>query len=238
MTPQRLSDFHLEDLFRGKTFTPSPAAWEDDVFYFLMVDRFSDGKEKGFRDINENIVTSGTTPLFQPSDALNAVQTSADAERWRDTGNGYVGGTLAGVTSKLGYLKRMGVTALWLSPVFKQVAFQDAYHGYGIQDYLQVNPRFGSAIELKNLVDTAHANGMRVILDIILNHTGAVFGYKPDRYLTVDKKGHEFLDPRWDGRTYAVRGFNDSHGNAMIPFVRTDPTAPSTFPRRMMPSGQ
>ncbi len=117
----------------------------------------------------------------------------------------------------------MGVTAIWLSPVFKQVAFQDTYHGYGIQDYLQVNPRFGTADDLKKLVDTAHANGMRVILDIILNHTGNVFTYNPDRYPTTDKDGHQFLDPRWDGNTYDVRGFNDAHGDANLPFMRTDP---------------
>ena len=52
-----------------------------------------------------------------------------------------------------------------------------------------MNPRFGLAADLKTLVDTAHANGMRVILDIILNHTGNVFGYAPDRYLTTDRNG-------------------------------------------------
>lgn len=230
MALQRLSDLDLTDLIRGKTFTPSPVAWEDEVLYFLMVDRFSDGRETGFRDLNGNIVTSGTTPLFRPADALNAVRTSADAARWRDAGRGYVGGTLAGVTSKLGYLKRMGITALWLSPIFKQVAFQATYHGYGIQDYLQVNPRFGSAGDLKTLVDTAHANGMRVILDIILNHTGNVFGYAPDRYLTTGKDGHQFLDPRWDGAPYPVHGFNDRLGDAKAPFVRTDPSRPAAFP--------
>ena len=225
-----LAELHLDDLIRGATFTPSPTAWEDQVLYFLLVDRFSDGKEKGYRDLNGNVVSTGTTPLFQPADALNAVQTEADAARWRDAGGRYVGGTLAGVTSKLGYLKRMGVTAIWLSPIFKQVAFQETYHGYGIQDYLQVNPRFGTADDLKQLVDTAHAHGMRVILDIILNHTGNVFSYNPDRYLTTDQNGHQFLDPRWDGSLYDVRGFNDSRGSASVPFVRTDPSKPAAFP--------
>jgi glycosidase len=230
MTIQRLSDLHLADMIREKDFTPSPVAWEDQVLYFLLVDRFSDGKEKGYRDLNGAVVTTGTTPLFAPADAMNAVQTPADAEQWRDAGLGYVGGTLAGVTSKLGYLKRMGVTALWLSPVFKQVAFQQTYHGYGIQDYLRVNPRFGTAEDLKRLVETAHANGMRVILDIILNHTGNVFTYNPNRYLTKDQAGHEFLDPRWDGNLYDVRGFNAGTGAASLPFVKTDPANSAAFP--------
>ena len=200
------------------------------MLYFLLVDRFSDGKEKGYRDVNGNVVGTGTTPLFRPADALNAVRTEADAARWRDAGGRYVGGTLAGVTSKLGYLKRMGVTAIWLSPIFKQVAFQETYHGYGIQDYLQVNPRFGTADDLKQLVDTAHAQSMRVILDIILNHTGDVFTYNANRYLNTDQSGHQFLDPRWDGSPYDVGGFNNSHGRASLPFVRTDPSKPAAFP--------
>jgi glycosidase len=201
MTLRSLAEIHLADLIQGKTFTPSPIAWEDEVLYFLLTDRFSDHKENGFRDLNGSVVANGTTPLFQFSDSLNAVQTPQDAARWREAGGRYVGGTLAGITSKLGYLKRMGVTAIWLSPVFKQVSFQETYHGYGIQDYLQVNPRFGSADDLKHLVDTAHANGMRVILDITLNHAGNVFSYNPDRYSTDDGHGHSFLDPRWYGNS-------------------------------------
>ena len=230
MAEKSLAEIDFSSLLAGKHFFPSPTAWEDQVLYFLLVDRFSDGKEKGYRDLNGNVISTGTTPLFQPADALNAVQTEADAARWRDAGGRYVGGTLVGVTSKLGYLRRMGVTAIWLSPIFKQVAFQQTYHGYGIQDYLQVNPRFGTADDLKQLVDTAHAQGMRVILDIILNHAGNVFTYNPNRYLSTDQSGHQFLDPRWDGSLYDVRGFNNSRGSASLPFVRTDPSKPAAFP--------
>ncbi len=232
MPIQRLVDLHLNDFIRDMTFTPSPSAWEDQVLYFLLIDRFSDGNEKGYHDLGGNLVNAGTTLLFQPGDALNAVQTPADAARWRDAGGAYVGGNLAGVTSKLGYLKRMGVTALWLSPVLKQVSFQETYHGYGIQDYLQVNPRFGTDDDLRELVDTAHANGIRVILDIVLNHTGNVFSYNPDRYLTTDKDDHQFLDARWDSKTYDVRGFNNAHGDANLPFVRTDRSNVPSFPER------
>ncbi len=230
MAEKSLAEIDVASLLTAKRFFPSPTAWEDQVLYFLLVDRFSDDKEKGYRDLNGNVIGTGTTPLFRPADALNAVRTEADAARWRDAGGRYVGGTLAGVTSKLGYLRRMGVTAIWLSPIFKQVAFQETYHGYGIQDYLQVNPRFGTADELKQLVDTAHAQGMRVILDIILNHTGDVFTYNANRYLNTDQSGHQFLDPRWDGSLYDVGGFNNSHGSASLPFVRTDPSKPAAFP--------
>ena len=110
------------------------------MLYFLLVDRFSDGNEKGYRDLKGNFVNTGSTPPFSTRRRPQRGQTPADAARWLKAGGGYVGGKLAGVTSKLGYLKRMGVTALWLSPVFKQVAFQQTYHGYGIQDYLASQP--------------------------------------------------------------------------------------------------
>src|SRR5262249_13020686 len=148
-------------------FFPSPLHWEDQVIYFLMVDRFSDGKENGFLDNRGKPVTTGSTPLFQPADNGNAVGTDADAAAWRDAGKIFVGGTLAGVESKLGYLQRMGVTAVWLSPIFKQVNADNTYHGYGIQHFLDVDPHFGTRDDLRHLVDTAHSMGIRVILDII-----------------------------------------------------------------------
>ena len=71
---------------------------------------------------------------------------------------------------------------------------------------------------------------MRVILDIILNHTGNVFAYNPDRYPETDSDGRQFFDPRWDGNRYDVRGFNDLHGNAGLPFAKTDPATNAASP--------
>ena len=110
------------------------------------------------------------------------MQTDADAQAWRAAGVGWVGGTLAGVRSKLGYLARLGVTALWVSPVLRQAApapgaVASNYHGYATQDFLAVDPRFGDADALRALVDDAHAAGLRVILDVVLNHAGDVFAY-------------------------------------------------------------
>jgi glycosidase len=96
---------------------PSPSAWEDQVFFFLMLDRFFDDNEQAYRDIQGNLVTSGTTPLFQPGDRGNAVQNETAAAKWRQAGGRYVGGNLKGLTSKIGYLKRLGVTAIWISPI-------------------------------------------------------------------------------------------------------------------------
>src|SRR5271157_6100298 len=104
---------------KRRTFTASPAAWEDQVLYFLLLDRFSDGKEKdGYRDIENLPVQSGTTPLYLPEDPGRV-----DYDTWFRAGGGWHGGTLKGLTDKLGYLRRLGVTALWVSPPFRQVPF-------------------------------------------------------------------------------------------------------------------
>jgi len=230
MSVQRLGDLDLAPLL-DRAFHPSPAAWEDEVLYFLMLDRFSDGNEAGYRGNDGSVVTGGTTPPFGPGDAGNAVRTEDAARAWRDAGYRFNGGTLRGLTSKLGYLSRMGVTAIWLSPVFKQVASLETYHGYGIQDFLQVEPRCGTADDLRSLVEVAHAHGVRVVLDIILNHTGDVFAYDADRYPERDAAGNTFMDPRWDGRPYTVDGYRAADGSPNLPFGPVDLAAhPDAWP--------
>jgi glycosidase len=229
MAIKQLSDLDLKSLSNSRGFQQSPAAWEDHVFYFLLVDRFSNDKEKSYRDIAGDVVTTGTIPPFTPAQNQNAIKNEDDASKWRNAGTKYVGGTLKGLTSKIGYLKRLGINAIWISPVLKQVNFQETYHGYGIQDFLQVNPRFGTDQDLKDLVKTAHENGIFVVLDIILNHVGNVFSYDPTRQPNYkDAKGN--FDPRWDNNPYPVLGFNDKKGHPVIPFTRTDPTNSADFP--------
>jgi len=185
---------------------PSPQAWEDQALYFLLLDRFSDGSEHGFLDNEGNLVATGTTRSFVSADIGNAVTSNADVDSWIDAGQKFVGGTLAGLKSKIGYLKRLGISAIWISPVFKQVASQDSYHGYGIQDFLDIEPRFGTADDLKDVVETAHQHGIYVILDIILNHSGDVFGYTNGQPVYQN------------GQTFPVQGFRDAAGSASLPF--------------------
>jgi glycosidase len=209
-----LLDIDFGSLTR-RTFTPSPAAWEDQVLYFLLVDRFSDGNEcGGHRDSEGRPVTSATTPLYTPENPGRV-----DYEVWFRAGGGWQGGTLRGLKSKLGYLRRLGITALWVSPVFRQVAFEPSYHGYGIQNFLDVDPHFGTREEFRDFVKAAHERGIYVILDIIAHHTGNVFTYAPDRYATHDPaSGRWYNDPRWDSKPYAVQGFNDRDGRPTLPF--------------------
>ena len=117
----------------------------------------------------------------------------------------------------------MGVTALWISPIFRQVAFEPSYHGYGIQNFLDVDPHFGTRAEFREFVEAAHEQGIYVILDIIAHHTGNVFSYAPDRYPVHDPaSGQCSNDARWDGRPYAVQGFNDRDGRPSLPFDAPD----------------
>ncbi len=135
---------------------PSPADWRDQWIYFLMVDRFNN---------------SAAAPRHLPFD---------------DPFSDFQGGNLAGVQDQLPYIKALGAGAIWLSPVLKNVQSQGGtYHGYGIQDFLRVDPRYAkddanADDEFRSLVDAAHGLGMYVILDIVLNHTGDVFGYVCD----------------------------------------------------------
>jgi glycosidase len=147
-----LLDIDFASLTR-RTFTPSPAAWEDQVLYFLLLDRFSDGNERGgYRDSEGRPVNSGTTPLYSPDNPSRV-----DYDVWFRAGGGWQGGTLRGLKSKLGYLRRLGITALWVSPVFRQVAFEPSYHGYGIQNFLDVDPHFGTREEFGGVLPALNA---------------------------------------------------------------------------------
>ncbi|MFC1793404.1 alpha-amylase family glycosyl hydrolase [Planctomycetota bacterium] len=156
-----------------QSYFSSPVDWRDEVLYFLLVDRFSDGREEPGKLLDRTNLNAARPGL--PNGELWRW------DRWAESGRQrWQGGTIKGVQSKLGYLKQLGVTVLWLSPVFKQRGHLDTYHGYGIQDFLEVDPRFGSRQDLVDLVTAAHAEGLRIILDVVFNHSGANWLYSPD----------------------------------------------------------
>ncbi len=100
----------------------------------------------------------------------------------------YFGGDLAGIIEKLDYLKELGVTALYLNPIFDS----GSAHGYDTHDYMKVSPKFGTEEDLQELLNEAHKRGMRVILDFVPNHTGLGFWAFQD----VVKNGEN--SPYWD----------------------------------------
>ncbi len=176
------------------TLFPSPDDWRDLPIYFLMMDRFN---------------RPDKVPRNLPFDSQF---------------NEFQGGTFEGVRGKLSYIKDLGFSAIWLSPVMKNPQFdRNAYHGYGIQNFLAIEPRFASApgqeeIELRRLVDDAHKTGLYVILDIVLHHAGDVF-----EYVTPGGAGVSSLD--WQGSVQPVR-WRDAAGTGNLAWANAPASPP------------
>ncbi len=132
---------------------------ENDTIYQIMVDRFHDG------DPSNNATGA----------AIRYGETSEEDFRHMK------GGDWQGVIDKLPYIKNMGYTAIWISPVAEpQMTNREnngtgrntAYHGYNVKDPNKANPYFGTKEKLKELVDAAHAQGIKVVIDVVPNHVG------------------------------------------------------------------
>lgn len=138
---------------------------EDDIVYFVMLDRFADG---------------------DPENNTGGYDGGADAHGYDPSHKGfYHGGDIKGLISKLDYLEGLGVTALWLAPIFKNRPVQGpkgvrsaGYHGYWITDFTDVDPHLGDRGDFAALMSAAHARGMKVFLDIVTNHTADVIWYR------------------------------------------------------------
>lgn len=189
IAPKTLSAIDLNP--RGRV-NPSPATWQDQVFYFLLPDRFSDGKE-------------GDRPQFDRDDPSRP---TANKTVWMTAGKKFVGGTLKGIESKLDYLQNLGVTTLWVGPIWKQRRDLETYHGYGIQNFLDIDPRFGTRQDLRDLVDAAHDRGMYVLLDIIYNHTGNNWFYRDENGNPVTTKPYRFSPP------HDIHGWRSGRGES------------------------
>ena len=181
----------------------------DQNFYFVMPDRFQNAdaaNDDGGLPPGKNEGQSGFDP----------------------TGKGwYHGGDLKGLLSKLSYIKRLGTTAIWLTPSFKNKAVQDnngfpsaGYHGYWITDFTQIDPHLGTNDDLADLVREAHKRGIKVFFDIISNHTADVIRYQ-------------------EGATTAYRSKDQSPYRTAsgTPFDDRDYAGKSTFPP-LAPTGQ
>lgn len=156
MSSKSIRDLDLSPRPGKHYWTNHGREWREEVIYFLMVDRFHDDHRR------KPVTTDGKVPGFGTPDQLKHS----------------CGGTLKGITRNLEYIHDLGCTALWLSPVFGNNP--DTYHGYAIQDYTDVDPRFGTKQDLVDLVDAAHALDMRVFLDIVLHHSGDNWSYPGD----------------------------------------------------------
>ncbi|HEY6964286.1 MAG TPA: alpha-amylase family glycosyl hydrolase [Erythrobacter sp.] len=142
---------------------------EDEIIYFVLPDRFENG---------------------DPANDKGGLKGGPFQHGFDPTAKGfYHGGDLKGLTSRLDYIQGMGVTAIWFAPIFKNKPVQGmpgqesaGYHGYWVTDFTSVDPHFGTNAEFKAFVDAAHARGMKVYMDIIINHTADVIDYAEGKY--------------------------------------------------------
>ncbi|MEM7723430.1 MAG: alpha-amylase family glycosyl hydrolase [Pseudomonadota bacterium] len=138
---------------------------EDEIIYFVLPDRFENA---------------------DPTNDAGGLPGGRLDHGFDPTNNGFFhGGDIAGLTSQLDYLQALGISAIWLSPIFENKPVQGApglesagYHGYWITDFLNVDPHFGTRDEFRAFVNAAHARGMKVYMDIITNHSADVIQYE------------------------------------------------------------
>ena len=146
----------------GKVYFDCNRELREELIYFLLVDRFDDATGR------------------QPSVTPNRSQGSGTTQQLKR----FCGGKLKGITQNLGYIRDLGCSSIWLSPVFENNDApdpnSDKYHGYSIQNYLEIDPRFGTTQDLADLVAAAHQLDMRVFLDVVLNHSGDNWRYPGD----------------------------------------------------------
>ncbi|AUX37041.1 MULTISPECIES: alpha-amylase family glycosyl hydrolase [Sorangium] len=178
-------------------------------------------------DWREEIIYQVLIDRFADGDASNNYRVSSGLGSWH-------GGDWKGLEDRLPYLEELGVTALWISPIVKNVetdAGFDGYHGYWTQDFTALNPHFGDLASLRRLVASAHGRGMKVILDIVTNHVGQLFFYdinqngQPDDAVYGGRKGahpQSEYDPDFDPRGVQARTWLGASGPAPIVF-RHDP---------------
>jgi len=147
--PTKLSELTLEKR-ADVSYMSSPTTWATENWGFNVVDRYNIGK-----------VTTRENLQRQPNDP-----------------KGWHGGNITGMTEKLDFEKGAGRTTLWATPVLGNYGEADHYHGYGIYDFLDTEKHFGTMDDYVTYVREAHKRGMRVVMDIVINHSGRAIEYE------------------------------------------------------------
>jgi glycosidase len=209
-TPTGVVSFELPLGVRGETIHKFQGIGPEDVIYLIMPDRFANG------------------------DPTNDEPAEARGSYDRSKARAYHGGDLRGVRDHLSYLKDLGVTTLWLTPIVKNGAAQD-YHGYGAVDLYGVEPHLGTLQDYQELVTTAHQQHMKMLFDIVPNHVGPGHPWVtnpplPDWFHgTLQHHSNSSMPPDW-----ASYGKSDKQPVANDPFeILADPHAPTRFSRNL-----
>ncbi len=151
--------FTIKDLYGNKTEinvdvkvaekTDSEPSWDESRIYFLLTDRFVDGDASNNYNVNKAKIES------------------------------YHGGDFKGLTSKLGYLQNLGINTIWITPIVDNIdnvvnveLNQQGYHGYWAKDFTKTDEHLGNTADLDNLIDEAEKRGIKIMVDIVVNHAG------------------------------------------------------------------
>lgn len=169
------------------------------VFYFVLPDRFANGDKTN---------DTGRMPGGPDEHGFDPTRITH-----------YHGGDLAGLTARLDYLKNLGVTTIWVTPPFRNQTVREkpgigrmaAHHGYWILDFLHVDPHLGTDEEFRSFVRAAHARGLKVCLDIVVNHTADVIRYEQDTaYRGIGTAPYRDATGRpFEAGAFAYNGLND-----------------------------
>lgn len=175
----------------------------EDVLYLIMPDRFSNGNP-------ENDVVKGMK------------ETKLD----RTDSFARHGGDLLGISNHLDYIADLGVTAIWLNPTQENDMEGGSYHGYAITDYYQVDRRFGSNEDFRDMVDKAHEKGLKVVMDMIFNHCGS------ENYLFKDKPSKEWFNfhSNYVQTSFKTASVMDIHASEYEKKIATDGWFTSVMP--------
>ena len=189
---------------------PVTNPFQDEIMYFVMPDRFANGDAT---NDTGNLAGDRLINGFDPTDK-----------------GFYHGGDLAGLLDKMDYLEDLGVTSIWMTPMFKNNPVQGtgenvsaAYHGYWITDFTQFDPHFGTNAELEAVIDEAHSRGIKVFFDIITNHTADILQYQEDQYSYRNKADFPYRDA--DGNEFDDR---DYVGDPAFPALDAETSFPYT----------
>lgn len=190
------------------------------TFYFVLTDRFANGD------------TANDTGGFPGG---------TEAHGFDPTRIGYFhGGDFAGLTAKLDYLKALGTTAVWVTPPFQNKPVQTGsagYHGYWVTDFLKTDPHLGTNDDFRAFVEQAHARGLKVYMDIIVNHTADVIHFPGYRVDYLDTKTHPLREATTGAplteRGFAYNGLGDTARPALsvensFPYLPMLPAAEKT----------
>jgi glycosidase len=166
-----------------------------EIVYFLLPDRFNDGDPS-----NNYGRSTSTDPKETGFDPANP--------------HFFHGGDLKGIAAKLDYLRDLGTTSIWMSPVFRNRTVQNygpgtssvaGYHGYWILDFTDVDPHFGTKEDLQSLVREASSRGLGTIIDVVVNHTADVIQPKNGIHAYQYKFSKPYLDK--DGKPFDDRDY-------------------------------